>query len=113
LQNLDTRPQTAAFRGLLKGVNATPQHHTQISINGYLVDDHTWSSTGEYLFSIDIPQSYLIDGTNTITVTCPRDGDITIDRVLVNWFEIDYYHSYTSANTSRFNRTSLDCGNFR
>ena len=58
----------------------------------------TWPSTGERNFAVDIPQTYLVEGTNTLTVECPRDGGITIDQVLVNWFEIDYYHTYTAEN---------------
>jgi hypothetical protein len=98
LQNLATGSMIASLRGLIKGSYATPQHHTRISLNGHLIDDQTWPSTSDHSFSIDFPQSYLIEGTNTITVECPLDGGITIDQVLVNWFEIDFYHTYTSEN---------------
>ena len=35
---------------------------------------------------------------NTLTITVPHDGDITVDYQLVNWFEIDYDHTYTAEN---------------
>jgi hypothetical protein len=100
LQNLDASPHTARVRGLLKGYYANPQHHTLIYINGHLIDDHTWPSTSEYSFSIDIPQVDLVEGTNTLTVACPLDSGITVDQVLINWFDIDFYHTYTSENNS-------------
>jgi hypothetical protein len=98
LQNLDPSATTAKLRGLLKGNYAHPQHHTLIYLNGHLVDDHIWPSTDDYSFSIDFPQTYLTEGTNTITVKCPLDDGINIDQVLVNWFEVDNYHTYTSEN---------------
>ena len=100
LQNLDRNSSTAKVRGLLKGYYADPHHHTRIYLNGHLIDDHTWLSISEYSFSIDIDQSFLVEGTNTLTVECPLDDGITVDQVLVNWFDIDYYHTYTSENNS-------------
>ena len=100
LQNLSMSPVSAKVRGLLKGYYADPQHHTRIYLNGHLIDDHTWPSTSEYSFSIDIDQSFLVEGSNTLTVECPLDGGITVDQLLVNWFDIDYYHTFTSDNGS-------------
>lgn len=96
VQNLAAGSTTVRVRGLLKGYYALPQHHTMISLNGHLIDDQTWPSTSDYPFSVDIPASSLVTGTNTLTVTCPRDNGISIDDVLVNWFEIDYDHTYTA-----------------
>lgn len=98
LTNLAAGSHTARVRGLLKGSYAAPQHHTRVWLNGHLLDDATWPSTGERLFAVDVPQAYLVEGTNTITVECPRDGGITVDQTLVNWFELDYYHAYTAEN---------------
>jgi hypothetical protein len=98
LENLDVSSPTAKVGGLLKGYYADLHHHTLIYINGHLIDDHTWPIRSEYAFSIDIPTSYLVEGINTLTVTCPHDGDILYDYELVNWFEIDYSHTYTAEN---------------
>jgi hypothetical protein len=98
LQNLDSNSSTAKLRGLFKGYFADPQHHTRIYLNGQLIDDKTWPSTSDYSFSTVVPQGYLNEVTNTLTVECPLDGGITIDQVLVNWFEVDYSHTYTSEN---------------
>jgi hypothetical protein len=100
LHNLDASSPTAELSGLLKGLFGEPFHHTRILINGYLVDDQIWPSTSDYPFSVEIPQSHLIEGNNTITVECPVDSGITTDMVLVNWFEVEYNHTYTSENNS-------------
>jgi hypothetical protein len=98
LQNIDFNSPIATVNGLLKGYYADPQHHTLIFLNGNPIDDHTWSAGSEYAFSINVPVSYLLDGINTLTITCPYDGNITIDMQLVNWLEIDYSHTYTAEN---------------
>ncbi len=102
LQHIATAPLSATVRGLLKGHSATPQHHTRVYLNGHLVDDATWPPQAEYTFEESVPQSYLIEGTNTISVECPLDLGITLDIVLVNWFEIDYHDTYTAEGDSLF-----------
>ncbi len=47
---------------------------------------------------MNIPQTYLLEGANTLKIECPRDGSITKDIVLLNWFEIDYWDTYTVEN---------------
>lgn len=94
LRHLSAANHTITVRGLLNGYSATPNHHTRIYLNGHLIDDHTFESGSIYNLSVSVPQSYLVEGTNTIRVECPRDGDITLDAVLVNWFEIDYFDTY-------------------
>lgn len=91
LQHISTISHTISVRGLLKGYTSIPNHHTRIYLNGHLIDDHSFPTGAEYQFSVDVPQSYLVEGENSLTVECPRDGLITLDSVLTNWFEIDYY----------------------
>ncbi len=98
LQNLDATSTTATLTGLLKGYYADLHHHTLILLNGNPIDDHTWPTESEYAFSFDIPASYLVEGINTITITCPFDGGMSYDYQLVNWFDIEYDHTYTAEN---------------
>jgi len=102
LQYVATAPLSATVRGLFKGYSADPQHHTRAYLNGHLVDDATWPPQAEYAFEKSVPQFYLIEGTNAISVECPLDGGITLDIVLVNWFEIDYHDTYTVEEDSLF-----------
>jgi hypothetical protein len=98
LTHLETQDLPAKVRGLLKGYAASPNHHTRIYINGRLIEDASWQAKSEHPFEIIVPQSYLVEGANTIRVECPRDGKITLDGVLVNWFEIDYHRTYQVDN---------------
>ncbi len=102
LQHLGAGSHTITVRGLLEGYSATPNHHTKIYLNGHLIDDHSFAAGSEYTFSVSAPQSYLVEGTNTLRVECPRDGSITFDTVLVNWFEIDYYDTYFAESDKQF-----------
>ncbi len=102
LQHLGAGSHTIKVRGLLEGYAATPNHHTRVYVNGNLIDDHSFPAGTEYSFSVNRLQSDLVEGTNTIRVECPRDGSITMDDVLVNWFEIDYYDRYFAEGDRAF-----------
>jgi uncharacterized repeat protein (TIGR01451 family) len=90
LKHIATAPLSATVRGLFKGYDAVPEHHTRVYLNGHLIDDATWAPRAEHQFTVDVPQSYLLEGTNTISVEVPLDRGITGDYFVVNWFEIDY-----------------------
>ena len=102
LYHLDSGSHTATVRGLIKGYAASPNHHTRIYLNGHLIDDNSFPTGTEYSFSANVPQSYLFEGANTLRVECPRDGSISMDVMLVNWFEIDYYDTYFAENNRLF-----------
>jgi hypothetical protein len=89
---------TVKVSGLLRSYNATPQHHTRIYLNGHLIDDKTWANGATYFFEIEAPQSYLVEGTNSITVEALMDNGITDGIVLINWFEIDYWATFAAEN---------------
>jgi hypothetical protein len=88
LPHIATAPFSATVRGLLKGYEAIPEHHTQVYLNGNLIDEALWASTTEYSFEVSVPHTCLADGANTIMLT----GGIgnTKDIILINWLEIDY-----------------------
>lgn len=95
LANLPTA--TARLSGLLRGYSGIPQHHTRIYLNGILIDDAFWYNNTSYLFTKDIPQSYLMAGVNTIKVEALLDNGITSNLVLINWFEVEYWDVLTAA----------------
>ncbi|MEJ5308323.1 MAG: C25 family cysteine peptidase [Anaerolineae bacterium] len=92
-----TTSMSAIVSGLFKGYDAIPQHHTRVYLNGVLIDDATWAPADTYTFTAVIPQSILINGTNTISVSAPLDGGISADQFLINWFEITYNQRYIAA----------------
>jgi PKD repeat protein len=101
LRHVATGPLNANVRGVFKGYT-TNQHHTRVYINGYLIDDATWYSQETYTFDVNIPQSYLVEGTNTLTVEALLDSGIPHDVFLVNWFEIDYHRTYFAEDDQLF-----------
>jgi hypothetical protein len=92
IHHLSTTPFSATVRGLLRSYAANPQHHTRVYLNGNLVEDATWPPQTEHSFQIAVPQSYLVEGTNTISVVAGLDA--TAETAFINWFEIDYYATY-------------------
>jgi hypothetical protein len=88
LPHVATAPYSATVRGLLKGYQATPAHHTQVYLNGHLIDEAVWASTSAYAFEVDVPHTYLADGANTLTLTGGVDN--AKDVILVNRLEIEY-----------------------
>lgn len=91
-----TPSTSATVSGLFKGYDATPQHHTRVYLNGVLIDDATWAPEDVYTFTTVIPQSVLISGTNTISVSASLDSGITADQFLINRFDVTYNHRYTA-----------------
>ena len=96
---LSPPPYSSTVRGSLDGLSdfsAIPDHHTRVYLNGHLIDDAYWDGQAEHQFETDIPQSYLVEGSNTISVECPLDLPfVDYDIVFTNWFEIDYHRTYT------------------
>ncbi|MDD5371245.1 MAG: C25 family cysteine peptidase [Anaerolineaceae bacterium] len=95
LTRVSNQPATAKMRGLFKGYSANPMHHVHVSINGHLIAENTWPAQEEFTFLVNFPQSYLIEGQNSILVECPLTEGITQETVLVNWFEIEYAKDYS------------------
>ncbi|MDF1515914.1 MAG: C25 family cysteine peptidase, partial [Anaerolineae bacterium] len=96
-------PYTATISGHLYGYSyfgPTPDHHTQVFLNGHLVDDATWDGWRDYIFEHDIPGSYLLEGENTIQLVLPFDLDPSVinDIVFINWFEVGYKQAYTATD---------------
>jgi hypothetical protein len=104
LNNIASVPYSPTIRFSMHGLtewSANPDHHSQISFNGHLLDDFTWDGQVEYLFEMDVPHSYLIEGDNIITITLPLDlAGVSYEMVCTNWFEIDYYDTYVAENDS-------------
>ncbi|MEW5870039.1 MAG: C25 family cysteine peptidase, partial [Chloroflexota bacterium] len=89
---------TARIRGSLRSYSASPRHHTRIYLNGYLIDDALWNFLTTYVFDKEVPQTYLLEGVNTITVEALLDNGITASLALINWFEIDYWDAFVADN---------------
>jgi uncharacterized repeat protein (TIGR01451 family) len=102
LNNPATVSTNVTVSGILIGYAAIPQHHTLVYLNGNLIDDATWLSEATHYFTSTVPQSYLINGTNLITVSAPLDGEITLDFFFVNHFDITYDKLYKAESDTLF-----------
>ncbi|MGC9397325.1 MAG: C25 family peptidase propeptide domain-containing protein, partial [Anaerolineae bacterium] len=54
-----TTSTNATVTGLFKGYTAVPEHHTQVYLNGALLDDATWLPAATHMFTATVPQSVL------------------------------------------------------
>ena len=95
---------TATVRGLIKGYTATPEHHTKIYLNDNIIEDAFWLPQDEFQFEVnDVDHSYVWKDMKTIiTVEVPLDNGISQDKFFVNWFEIDYFQTYTAEDDRLF-----------
>jgi hypothetical protein len=104
---------TYDFRGKTD-TSANPDHHTQIMINGNLINgsDNQWNGMIEYQNTVTFPQTYLINGSNTLTVKSLGDTQAGAnDIVYFNWFDLTYKDTYMAeSNTLKFSGTGTgDC----
>ncbi len=88
----------AGLRLRLYGFAGVPRHHTVITINQQTAADFTWTTNGSYEYFVNFPQSYLVDGTNYITVHVPVDGGIIYDYFWLDWFEIVFARQFKAVS---------------
>ncbi|MBC2717235.1 MAG: PKD domain-containing protein [Desulfobacteraceae bacterium] len=82
------------------GTGTSPDHHTRIYLNGSLIDDQHWDGQVQFLHEVTVPHSYLVNGTNTITLNSVGDTGSSVDTIHMDWIEIDYYDTFVAENNS-------------
>lgn len=99
----------ATLRVSMIGLNRG-NHHTQVSINGYLVDDTVWSGQVERLATLSFPHAYLQAGANTVRIAEPNDlvpPPNPLDVIYVDYLELDYTSSFRAlSDTIKFRQDS-------
>ena len=66
----------------------------------------TWNGQIEYETTVSFSQSYLQNGSNTLTVKSLGDTGATVDTIYFNWFELAYEDTYVAeSNTLKFSGT--------
>ena len=100
LNDLAQEKEKATLKALLAG-NVTGPHHVQISINGQVISDETWSDRTLHAVQAAIPAESLQDGDNQITITLLNDNrDQPFDMIYVDWIEIEYQRQLTPQTNS-------------
>ena len=98
VNHLASTEADCTVRIMIQG-NTKQVHHTLIYFNDQLLEDATWHGQTQHLTEVQMPQTLLKEGTNTVSVELP--GDITdVDAVYLNWFAIDYYRRFIADNDS-------------
>ena len=102
----------ATVRIMLQGRTDTifiaPDHHTKILLNDIEISDAEWNGQAVFLQEVTIPQSQLLEGTNTLTILSVGDTGATVDTVMLNWAEIDYLATtQTTQNQLHFKTESI------
>jgi uncharacterized repeat protein (TIGR01451 family) len=82
----------AMFGGLSDTID--PDHHTQVYLNGTLVEDAWWDGLVWRVTEIQVPQSLLVAGGNTVELLCPNDTGVGVDAVAVDWLELGFASNF-------------------
>ena len=98
LNNIATDSYSATLRSIIDGFT-TGEHHLDFYINGHHDESlvANWYGKTGYAGEISFPQSYLVEGVNTIEITATSGS---ADVGFINWFEIDYHDTYVAENNS-------------
>ena len=103
LNSIFTDTNTCTLRLRIQGYSSdsvSPDHHLKLYVNEQFVGDAYWDGQTEYLGEHTFPQSYLVEGNNVVKIEAPNDTGASRDSGFINWFEIDYYDTYTAENDS-------------
>ena len=91
--NVASGPYTATFTANVLGYNEVA-HRVKFFLNGNLMLDDSTSGVGRTLFqtSTQVPQSYLIEGSNAITVELASPDD----QIYLDWMKLTYYDQHVA-----------------
>ncbi|HEY6040876.1 MAG TPA: C25 family cysteine peptidase, partial [Anaerolineae bacterium] len=84
---------TPSLQYALQGFT-TGGHHSQVRLNGALIDDQTWSGSIPFTRSVAVTQSLYTTGVNTLTVS--NLGDPLFDQFYINSFDVRYAHTFNA-----------------
>jgi hypothetical protein len=107
LNNISTTATNATVRVQLKGRRdwdwndpyPDNDHRSRVHLNQNLIDDQQWDGYAVFEHAVDVSHSFLIEGSNVITVETLKLGpEYNPEQILINWIEIDYWDTYVAEN---------------
>ncbi|MFH0880779.1 MAG: hypothetical protein V2A34_13770, partial [Lentisphaerota bacterium] len=84
--------QPAVLRVALRGMTKAYQVEARLNGNA-LTNQAVWTGLSQYVFTSTVPRSFLVSGTNTLTLTLSGTPETFNEWVLLNWVELDYLRS--------------------
>ncbi|MFQ5454663.1 MAG: C25 family cysteine peptidase [Nitrospirota bacterium] len=88
-----------SLKGRTSMADVDPDHHTQVYLNGDLIDDSYWDGQTDFLHDRTIlSECNLKEGDNLLQIRSAGDTGAGADSIYLNWFEVDYWHKYISDN---------------
>ena len=117
VQNLSSTTKDCTVRYYLQGktddIEVSPDHHTQVYLNGILIDDRSWNGFSQFKGAVDVADCALKNGENTLRIFSVGDTGAAVDSFLFNWFELDYWDRYVAeGNELAFNGTGSGAVDF-
>ena len=85
----------------LTHLSVSPDHHVLFKMNGEKIGDAVWDNQKQFNFSSQQLSSELLGEENVLTISLPGDLPlVNVDKVMLNWVEIDYERSLVASNDS-------------
>ena len=73
-----------------------PDHRTKFFINGHFLGQTDWDGEARLDRTFVFTHTYLLEGTNQITITLPGDTGAASDVQLMDWFELTYHREHVA-----------------
>ena len=84
---------TCRLRATFQGRTGA-NHRAIVSMNGHPMGNVEWSGQRVWEAHFSVPQSYLREGENILTIERPEDADAEADRLLLNRLDLAYWRRY-------------------
>ncbi|MGC9521781.1 MAG: C25 family cysteine peptidase [Anaerolineae bacterium] len=95
LANPAAAPATATLTTRLLGYGTT-RHSITVLLNGHDIYTDTWAAGTERVFTVTVPSSHLLSGTNTVSIT------VHAGSLYVNRFRLTYGNKYMATDDALF-----------
>ena len=96
-QNIASGPSTGTLTVNLVGYMDVAHHLRLYMNNNLLLDDSSsWNYRQIFSTTVNVPQAYLVEGSNTIKVELVNDLGQSLDSGYTNWLEVAYYDTYVA-----------------
>ena len=85
---------TAELSSFKENAAASPDHHSQFTLNTVVVDDTLWDGKIRHSFTNSVPQSALVEGVNQLHLILLPDGTLSNPLMYFDYFEITYAREF-------------------